>query len=94
MMDSSTFVQARFAAACWSARQWQTGSSWDTQSPFLIEGLIGNQVRSASFFEQTNTARYTPLKTAYVDAAAKYNISNFVPHGEGCDVEDVCPDCN
>lgn len=92
-----TSAQAGFTGICWAALQWQTGSSWQDLSPYLIGGLRAVQVRSGAFFESTNQSnRFSPLKTDYEDenAGGKYNISGFEPHGEGCNLEDVCPDCN
>ncbi len=92
-----TYAQGGFAGICWAALQWQTGSSWQDLSPYLIGGLRAVQVRSGAFFESTNQSnRFSPLKTDYEDenAGGKYNISGFEPHGEGCNLEDVCPDCN
>ncbi len=93
-----TYAESGFAAACWSALQWQTGTTWDTLSPYLIEGLRANQVRNdPDFFQSGNyTNRFTPLMDAYIDedAGGAYSINNFLPHEEGCDVEEVCPECN
>ncbi len=82
-----------FTAACYSARQYDIGT-YTQPSPFLIEALLADGVRSSAYFNQGNgSARLTPIKTLYETAGGSHKIDPFTPHSQPCDKCRACPGC-